>query len=135
MKETWKEVLNYSNYEVSNLGEVRNKRTGRHLKKALYKSGLSIVCLSEKSNTKSCSVGRLVLEAFKPCENMNNLNIKYKDGDRTNCELSNLEWTTLRYVGDFSIMPNELKALRSSISRVVDNTITEWYKKYIEAKQ
>ena len=30
--EEWKDILDYENYEVSNLGNVRNKKTGRILK-------------------------------------------------------------------------------------------------------
>ena len=31
MKESWKEVNEYPNYEVSDLGRVRNKKTGKLL--------------------------------------------------------------------------------------------------------
>jgi hypothetical protein len=30
-EEAWKDVSNYDNYEVSNLGRVRNNKTGRIL--------------------------------------------------------------------------------------------------------
>ena len=43
--EIWKNINNYENYEVSSLGNVRNKKTGRILKHAIiggyYCVGLS----------------------------------------------------------------------------------------------
>jgi hypothetical protein len=29
--EEWKQIENYENYEISSLGRVRNKKTGRYL--------------------------------------------------------------------------------------------------------
>ena len=40
--EEWKDILDYENYEVSNLGNVRNKKTGRILK-SYNKGGYAVI--------------------------------------------------------------------------------------------
>lgn len=62
--EEWRPVK-YSRgyYEVSNLGRVRNRRTGRIRKLCPNQSGTMIVKLAGYQN-KTYSVARLVAEAF-----------------------------------------------------------------------
>ena len=60
--EEWKDILDYENYEVSNLGNVRNKKTGRILK-SYDKGGYAVVGLS-KTKGKIFQVHRLVCQAF-----------------------------------------------------------------------
>lgn len=90
-EELWKNVSNYDKYEVSSLGRVRNKITGRVLKPAniggYYSVGLS------SGKTKSYSVHQLVAHAFLPnLENKPQVNHKDKNG--LNNKVSNLEWVT-----------------------------------------
>jgi hypothetical protein len=90
-KESWKDVANYSNYEVSTFGNVRNKNTGRILKPAnqggYYNVGLSNV------KTKSVSIHRLVAIAFIPNPE-NKLHVNHIDKNSLNNKLENLEWAT-----------------------------------------
>ena len=44
--EEWKDISDYENYEVSNLGNVRNKKTGRILK-SYNKAGYAVISLSK----------------------------------------------------------------------------------------
>lgn len=90
-EEIWKDVSNYDNYEVSILGRVRNKNTGRILKAAniggYYSVGLSC------GKTKSYSVHQLVAQAFLPnLENKPQVNHIDKNG--LNNKVTNLEWVT-----------------------------------------
>ncbi len=90
-EEAWKDVSNYDNYEVSNLGRVRNKKTSRILKAGdiggYYSVGLSC------GKTKSYSVHQLVAQAFIPnLENKPQVNHIDKNG--LNNKVTNLEWVT-----------------------------------------
>ena len=80
--EKWKEIEKYPNYEVSNMGRVRNKETKQILRKTY-----NIVVI----NGKFRNVAVMVLEAFKNVS-MNNRKVYYKDDDDSNCALSNLSY-------------------------------------------
>jgi hypothetical protein len=45
--EKWKDIEDFENYEVSNLGKVRNSKTGRILKTCIS-GGYAIVGISSK---------------------------------------------------------------------------------------
>ena len=81
MEEKWKDTK-YPNYEVSDLGRVRNKKT-----KELLRKTFNIVVI----NGKFRNVAVMVLEAFKNVS-MNNRKVYYKDDDDSNCALSNLSY-------------------------------------------
>ena len=90
MEEIWKDIYVY---QVSNLGKVKNRTTGKLLKtwktnRGYLKTGLSIDGICVKY-----SIHRLVAMAFipnpdnKPCVN-------HIDSDITNNKVDNLEWVT-----------------------------------------
>ena len=81
MKEVWKDTK-YPNYDVSNLGRVRNKETKEILRKTF-----NIVVI----NGRFRNVAVMVLEAFKNVS-MKNRKVYYKDEDESNCVLSNLSY-------------------------------------------
>lgn len=93
-KEIWKPINNAINYEVSNLGNVRNGLTKQILKNHKTKTGY--LCTTIKLNDNKyhyCLVHRLVANAFipnpnnKPCTN-------HKDFNRSNNKVDNLEWVS-----------------------------------------
>ena len=96
--EEWRTVEGYPDYEVSNMGRCRNRRTGNeiHLNKnktkihgKYYYTFRFRSCKEGYSVKKSC--GKTVAEAFVPNpEGYTSLN--YRDGDRSNCVYTNLEW-------------------------------------------
>jgi hypothetical protein len=91
VKEDWKGIANYDNYEVSTFGNVRNKKTGRILKPS-NRGGYCVVGLSN-IKTKTFQVHRLVAETF--IENPENKpHVNHKDKNSLNNHLSNLEWNT-----------------------------------------
>jgi hypothetical protein len=90
--EEWASIVNYDNYEVSTLGNVRNIKTGRILKPAC-KGGYMSIGLSNKSKCITTQVHRLVAKAF--IENPENKpQVNHKDKNRSNNNLINLEWAT-----------------------------------------
>lgn len=63
--EVWKDIKNYEDeYEVSNLGRVRNKKTKKILKPCLDKKGYPMVKLYKNGKAKTKRVHQLVWEAF-----------------------------------------------------------------------
>ena len=98
MKEIWKTIDNFENYQISTCGRIKNKK-GEILKpqKNIY-GYLNIILYKRQPNKKtlikSLRIHRLVLENFKPCKNMDKLQVNHIDHDRTNNHLDNLEWTT-----------------------------------------
>lgn len=129
MTEEWKVIQTCPLYEVSNIGRVRNRGTLRILHQTIQSSGNAIVCLSNKGSIKTYSVCRLIMEAFMPCDNMKQLCIVYKDGNKSNNSLDNLEWRE-SYTINKVAMPNEIKELKNSIILSVNKAIDEWCKKY-----
>ena len=104
MIQEWKVIQDFPNYEVSNLGQVRNIVTGRILKpyvnlgggKGYYKVRLT----SEPYQTKQFFVHRLVAEAFIP--NPNKFpQVNHKDETKDNNRADNLEWCTSKYNNNY----------------------------------
>ena len=106
--EIWKKHPKYVGIEVSTLGRVRTldrvvsneKMTrftkGRILKQSNDKHGYLHVNISIDEKWVTKKVHRLVAQAFIP--NLNNLpQINHKDNDRTNNNVSNLEWCSHSY--------------------------------------
>lgn len=92
MCESWKKISGYL-YSVSDLGRVRNDRTGRILKGAANVHGYFHVniCAEKKASTRL--IHRLVIEAFiGPCPDGKQCN--HIDGDKLNNKLANLGWVT-----------------------------------------
>jgi hypothetical protein len=90
--EVWKQVSGWDNYLVSNLGKVRNSKTGRILRQSI-RGGYCFVGLCQKSDSKTKPVHRLVAMAF--IDNPENKEqVNHIDKNRSNNCASNLEWTT-----------------------------------------
>jgi len=66
--EIYKSIDDYDNYEVSNMGNVRNKKTGLILKQMLH-NGYYYVGLSKNSKNKLFDIHRLIASYFIPNPN------------------------------------------------------------------
>lgn len=101
MIETWRPILlgklnQPSNYEVSDLGQVRNVVTGRHLKpyRCPAHSGIYLkVDLRYQGRRYQRFVHRLVALAFVP-NPTGKSTVNHEDDVRSHCEASNLSWMT-----------------------------------------
>lgn len=103
--EVWKDIENFSKYQVSNLGNIKSKerytkaknseiihRKAFLLKGFVNKKGYKQVTLyDDNGKPKTMRVHKLVALTF--IENENNLpQINHIDGNKLNNEVSNLEW-------------------------------------------
>lgn len=99
MREEWRADKDFPKYEVSNYGRVRSfndyHRTGigRIMTGWATLSGYRVVHLCDgEDRRKVQTVGRMVLMAFDPRSNMDELQCNHKDLNKLNNHLSNLEW-------------------------------------------
>lgn len=98
MEEIWKEIKGFENYQISNLGRIKNIKYHRQQKSQILKphykaNGYLSITLSRNGKTNMFYIHRLVASHFvdnkedKPCVN-------HKDGCRNNNTAENLEWVT-----------------------------------------
>ena len=94
-KEIWLTIKHNDNYEVSNLGNVRNKKTKRILKSAISNKGYYLVALSRDCKQHTYTIHKLVMEHFNRCAFDYEV-INHKDHNKLNNHWSNLAWATPR---------------------------------------
>jgi hypothetical protein len=105
-KEIWKTVIDFNNYEVSNIGNVRKKECEitysngvktlykeKLLKGEITKDGYIRVTLSQNNVQKRQSVHRLVADLFIPKDARRKI-VNHIDGVKDNNHVDNLEWCT-----------------------------------------
>lgn len=95
--EEWRDVVGYEGlYQISNLGQVRNVKTGKIRAQQNGDGGYKFVILHDSKGGRrplTKGIHRLMAEAFipnpdnKPCVN-------HKDENTSNNTLDNLEWVT-----------------------------------------
>lgn len=94
--EFWKqiEIDNFTKYEISNNGIVRNINT-KYIYKQFNRNGYYTVNLNSDNIRKHFSIHRLVAQTF--IDNPNNYEIvNHKDGNKLNNNVENLEWCTYK---------------------------------------
>jgi len=90
-EEEWKTIEEYDNYEISNIGRVRNIKSGKILKINEVKEGFQIGLYGKKEGRKNLWVHRLVAQNFIP--NNDNLPlVDHIDKNTHNNYFTNLRW-------------------------------------------
>ena len=110
LKETWKAIKGFPNYEVSTYGNVRNVKTGRILKPFDNSHGYLQVRLFNNGKGYQLFVHVLVSKAFLPDTGHNpdgtimigHHQVNHRDECKTNNNLLNLEWCDSKYNNRYS---------------------------------
>jgi hypothetical protein len=93
--EIWKEIELNRNYEVSNSGLIRNKKTNKILKQQSNQQNQLTVLLSDNGLDKRILVSRLVGISFVKNLKPNKYNVvMHRDDNPANNHTSNLMWGT-----------------------------------------
>lgn len=89
--EIWKDIPEYSGYQISSLGNVRSNKYGdwRLLKPAVDGAGYLIVYLRKNNESVRFHVHRLVTQAFVEG---NGTDVNHINGVKTDNRADNLEW-------------------------------------------
>jgi hypothetical protein len=97
MEEIFKDLKDYSRYEFSNLGRIRNKKSGKFLTNTVVTKGYLSVNIYRDSLGRSITVKthRLIAECF--IGKKEGLVIDHIDNDKTNNRLENLEYVSNRF--------------------------------------
>lgn len=82
----------FPDYEVSNFGNIKNKR-GKILKQHLNREGYCVIGLRKWKRSHQVRVHRLVAFQFLP-NPLDKPDIHHKDHDKTNNRVDNLMWVT-----------------------------------------
>jgi len=84
----YKQIPSLPNYEISDCGEIRNRKTKRILKQSNC-NGYMRVCIYNKT----LLIHRLVAETFLEKKSTDNV-VHHLDNDKANNKVENLIWTT-----------------------------------------
>lgn len=95
----WKTLVyngqEYTQFEVSNDGQIRNVNTGTIYKQHINQNGYSTVCVSlgSRKNKKTFRIHKAVAETFIPNPD-NKPEVNHIDTNKQHNYVSNLEWAT-----------------------------------------
>jgi hypothetical protein len=105
--EQWKDIKDYEDYMVSNLGNIKSLKYGKvkYPKVQIDDNGYRFIKLSKKNISKKFKIGRLVAIAFIP--NPDNLpTVDHLDRNSLNDNVENLRWVTQGDNNRNRYMPN-----------------------------
>lgn len=90
--EIWKPLKNFPSYNGSTEGRIMNVKTGRIIKTFITDKGYIQACLRKNNQQYTVKVARVIAETF--LGEHPGMDVTYKNGDRSDICVDNLEWRT-----------------------------------------
>lgn len=81
-------------YLIDEDGNIFDLKENKYRKPSITKDGYLKISFYINGKYKRKLVHRLVLMTFNPIDNMENLQVNHKDGNKQNNNINNLEWCT-----------------------------------------
>lgn len=127
-----KDIVGYENqYAITEDGKVWSYKTKKFLSPGKHRNGYLQVALWTNNKPKYYFIHRLVAEAF--ISNPNNLpQVNYKDEDKTNNNVWNLEWCDRQYNMNYGTMRERSSRKKAKEVRCVETNMTYWCAKEAE---
>ena len=121
MEEFWKNIDGFTDYKISNLGKIitckHNKE--KFLVPSISRNGYLRIKLYKNNKIYYFNIHRLVAKNFIKNKD-NKPEVNHIDGNKTNNNISNLEWVTssenTNHAYNNGLMKNTLKAAKESVS-------------------
>lgn len=129
--EIWRDVVDFENhYEVSNMGNIRRKKSKR-IRNVDFCTFYPTILLSVNGKHKTFRVHRLVAKAFCIQDDITKIHVNHIDGNKANNKADNLEWVTQSennlhsYRSNGKISP--LKGKTPANKKVVESEIVDMH--------
>lgn len=146
--EIWKPVVGWEGlYSVSNFGRVRREAWNypRYTKPKILKAHpacrrypkVVLVCTFENRGKKTCSVHRIVAQAFVPNEE-GKPQVNHIDSDVMNAHASNLEWTTQKENIQYAFEQGRKttrKGSESNLCKINEEKVTSLYREILSGEK
>ncbi len=135
VEEEWRTLREFSNYQVSDLGNVYNLRFDHLMRISFTSTGHSkITLLSELDGKRyTRSVSQLVAEAFVDAPNEISQHVIILDGDFTNIAATNLAWRPERFAWLYTRQMKKLQPIYYRNLEIHNHTTDRYYESIIDA--
>ncbi len=101
IKEEWRDIEKYTNYEISNKGKIRNKRKNIFKKPSVNKYGFLYINLYKNGIGKKHFIHTLCIKAFSQKRPSKVYEVCHIDKNKLNNDIENLKWMTKKEIMNF----------------------------------
>lgn len=126
MIEIWKPILKFNNlYSISNLGRVRNNSNGKIRKPSVTRDGYNVITVLINKKSIGAQVHRLVLIAFNPIANPDEMHVHHISYNTLDNRLENLVWLAPdKNMRDRQSKTKSYRLFRSLLSKYGDDVLS-----------